>query len=92
MNPIIDRDPGDETRIREVLHAVDDLLPAPKVDFSGMTRDELWDAISVLSRLMTEATRRRLPQDVFEKLDVARGVTLGLYSTADRAGHSERVA
>jgi hypothetical protein len=91
MNPIIDRDPGDET-IREVLHAVDDLLPAPKVDFSGMTKDELWDAISVLSRLMTEATRRRLPQDVFEKLDVARGVTLGLYSTADRVGHSERVA
>jgi hypothetical protein len=91
MNPIIDRDPGDET-IREVLHAVDDLLPAPKVDFSGMTKDELWDAVGVLSRLMGEATRRRLPADVFHNLDVARAMALAMYSTADRAGHSERVA
>jgi hypothetical protein len=46
----------------------------------------------VLSRLMGEATRRRLPADVFDNLDVARAMALAMYSTADRAGHSERVA
>jgi hypothetical protein len=78
--------------MRTALHGVDDALPEPKVDLSGLTKDELWEAVNVLGRLMGEATRRRLASDVFGSLDVARAVALAMYSTTDRPGHSEQVA
>ncbi|HXH35238.1 MAG TPA: hypothetical protein VNJ54_12645 [Plantibacter sp.] len=55
------------------------LAPDPEI---VMSADELWDAIGVLSRVLREANRRQLPADLYGKLDVARGVTLGMYSTA----------
>jgi hypothetical protein len=92
--PIVNRDPGDENppRLRDVLHTISEALPAPKTEMGGMTRDELWDAVELLSRLMSEAVRRRLALDVFDTLDVARAMTLAMYSTTDRPEHSERVA
>ena len=47
-----------------------------------MTRDELWEAGEVLSRLMTTASRQRLSGEVFEAFDQARMYALALYTQA----------
>lgn len=63
------------------LRALPDPMPAVE-PLASMGRDELWHAVEVLSRLMTEAHRRKLTPEHFRKLDVARMVVLGMYSTA----------
>jgi hypothetical protein len=72
--------------MRELTHANPDATLPPRLtvapDLSAMSRDELWDAVDSLSRVMTEATRRRLPAEVFARLDVARAMALAMYSTA----------
>lgn len=78
--------------IREVLHAVSDILPKPINPPVLMSRAELWDSVEVLSRLMGEVTRRGLGSDVFDTIDLARCMTLAMFATADRdQGHSTRV-
>ena len=50
-----------------------------------MSKDDLWDSVEAISRLLGEASRRRLPADVYARLDLARAVALGMYSTAKDA-------
>ena len=65
--------------MREVSHLTSTELPPPIV----MSHDELWDAVGVMSRVMREANRRQMPRDLVEKLDVSRGIVLGMHSTVD---------
>jgi hypothetical protein len=51
-----------------------------------MSADELWDAVGTLSRVLREANRRHLPHDLYGKVDVARGIVLGMFSTAASYG------
>ncbi len=48
-----------------------------------MSKDQLWQAVETLSRLLGEAHARQLPGDVTGHIDLARGVALGMYGTAD---------
>ncbi len=48
-----------------------------------MSKDQLWQAVESLSRLLGEAHARQLPPDLTHPLDLARAVALGLYGTAD---------
>jgi hypothetical protein len=50
-----------------------------------MSRDELWHAVEVQSRVLGEAARRGLADDVYTALDVARAMTLAMYSTVEGA-------
>ena len=78
--------------MREVKTGVDSKLPEPRSSVgAAMSKDELWEAVDVLSRVMGESVRRRLPGDVFDRLDVARGVVLAMFATASSDGHSVRV-
>lgn len=65
--------------MREISHLTATELPPPIV----MSQDEIWDAVGTLSRLLREANRRGMPRDLYAKLDVARGIALGMFSTAE---------
>lgn len=69
--------------MRTALHGVTNELPPPMPD--AMTREELWQAVEIQSRLMTEALRRNMPHDLRESLELGRAVTLAMYCTVDAA-------
>jgi hypothetical protein len=61
-------------------------MPAP------MSKQDIWATIEGLTRLLGEANRRGLSQELYGKLDTARLIALGLYAAADlEPGHSVQV-
>jgi hypothetical protein len=66
------------------MHSIRVTAPTPDRIAARMSRDELWHAVEVQSRVMGEAARRGLADDVYTALDVARAMTLAMYSTVEQ--------
>ena len=85
--------------MRELTHADEFAVLPPRMHrqldeprtAARMTKDDLWTAVEWMTRLLGEARRRDLPDDLYARLDVARAVGLGMYSTAEPSGFSVRV-
>ena len=71
--------------MRDVSHDRDTELPPPMPRPAPMSKDDVWTAVEWQTRLLGEAYRRGLPADLIGRLDVARSIGLGMFSTASES-------